>query len=102
MHVNYDSSIIVGMKGYGLDVRVKNFPLPGPIVAYRFMTVNVATLPSIGPFHVGVHGTKNSINVAGVEVGIGLYEERISGHTIMVSPPGALVPGGDRNHPGYS
>jgi hypothetical protein len=64
----YDgSAACVGAEGYGLYVGIDLGPLAGPVLAYAAVAVYPATLHSVGPIDITVHGLQGGIDVARVE-----------------------------------
>jgi len=56
----------------GFNMRINDFPLPCPIVSYRLMTMFNPAFHSVRPIDFRRHCRERTINVAGVEGGIGL------------------------------
>ena len=50
-----------------LHMRIEDRPLAFPIAAHPIAPVDVATFHSICPNHIGMHGRKDSLDVATIE-----------------------------------
>ena len=73
--VRYDISGLLSR----FDVRVKLSPLTGPIVSDFAVPVDATAFHAVGPVDVGVHGFKDGVDVAGVEVFVGGGDEVVRG-----------------------
>jgi hypothetical protein len=71
MDLDESSAVRVSGKADGFDVRVKQTPLADPVFADSTMPIDPATLHSIRPVHIFVHGAENGVDIAGVEGAIG-------------------------------
>lgn len=75
MHLDDPKAFVGWTNGEGIDMRVENSPLPGPVSTDRLASVLVAALHAIGPLHLRVQAGENGIHAAGVEIGVGTCEQ---------------------------
>jgi hypothetical protein len=68
-------------------VRIDHAPLPGPVLANAFVAVNRAAFHTVGPFHIGSHGGQRALQVAGIECGVGLFQQRSAGIEVRHDTP---------------
>jgi hypothetical protein len=70
--MNFDNEfpLAVGADLGGFDMRIDHRPLTLPIAAHLIASVDVATLHSICPNDVGMHGRENAFDVPAIEEGI--------------------------------
>lgn len=68
--VNCDHESASWIRGYleGLNMWIEDCPLPGPVIAHAFMSIDEAAFHSIRPDHVGLHAGKNRVEPASIEV----------------------------------
>jgi len=66
--------ILVGVDGNGFHVRAKCCELARPVVAHGFSSMDVAAFHSVRPFNLRVHARDYRIDVAGIEITIGVGE----------------------------
>src|ERR1700722_1622557 len=70
MHLDYPGVAFSGFDGDGFDARIDGFELARPISAYLILSMDVATLHSVRPLHIGLHLREYGIDVTGVEIAI--------------------------------
>ncbi len=75
MHVNHDSPPFVRCKGSGLDMRINQSPLAGPVVADPTMTVHAPTFHSVRPIHIRMHSRERRVEVASIKSAVYVYEK---------------------------
>src|SRR4051812_39555047 len=75
MHFDCDVALAVRRDLERLKMRIDDRPLTFPIAAHLITSVHVATLHSVFPNDIGVHGRENALDVAGIEEGIDSPEE---------------------------
>ena len=56
-------------------MRIDHAPLPRPVLANAFVSVNSAAFHAVGPFDIGSHRCQRAFDVAGIECGVGLFHE---------------------------
>ena len=75
VHFDNHAIILIALDAQRIDVRIENVPLTGPVVAYRFTSMDVPALHSVCPFHCGMHACQDGIDTPFVEVAISPSEE---------------------------
>ncbi len=71
------ASVLGRGESLGLDTRVDFLELPTPVFANRLAAVDAAALEGVGPVDVRVHVSQHGVDVAGVERGVEIAEERL-------------------------
>ena len=69
------SASIIDIYGDRFDMWIEDGPLPSPILANAFMTIDEAAFHAVRPHHVRLHAGQDGIDIAGVEIAIGAFEE---------------------------
>jgi hypothetical protein len=65
----------IGVEASGLDSRIDLAPLPDPVLADSFGSIDPAAFHAIGPIDLGVQGAENGLNVSAVKDVIYVYEQ---------------------------
>jgi hypothetical protein len=85
MHLNHDCARWVGKETPGLDSRIDLAPLPKPVLANGFATVDPAAFHAVGPIDVRVHGRQHRVNVMAIERVVCANEQFAIGHLKRLS-----------------
>jgi hypothetical protein len=65
----------IGVEASGFDSWIDLAPLPYPVLADSFASVDPAAFHAIGPIDLGVQGAENGLNVSAVKDVIYVYEQ---------------------------
>ena len=79
--VNSDDDPARGIrcKRLWLDMRIDHAPLASPVGANPFVAVDHSALHAVWPDHIRLHRCQCAVEVAGVEGGIGTFEQFSTG-----------------------
>ena len=75
MNFHNPSASIIEIYGDRFDTGIEDGPLPGPILANAFMTIDEAAFHAVRPHHVRLHPGEDGIDIAGVEIAVGAFKE---------------------------
>ena len=76
--VEHDEARVVRGEPDGLDQRIDEAPLPGPVPANLFVSVHVPALHPVRPLDVGMHGGQRGVHLSRIERAVGLSEQRLN------------------------
>lgn len=80
VHHDNPAALLVGLNAEWFDVRIQGNELTCPIVTHLVLSMDVAALPAVRPFHFGVHPRDYRLNVTGIEIAIGGGQNLTLGH----------------------
>ena len=70
VHLYRKSAIVELVNLNGLDMRVEHRPLPSPVIAHAFMSMDEAAFPTVRPLNIRRHEGQYRIEVSCVKAGV--------------------------------